>query len=31
MMDLIKGSYGRNDNYLNFMSQGEDEEYIEVG
>ena len=30
-MELIKGLYERNDNYLNFMSEGVDEEYVELG
>ena len=30
-MDLIKGTFERNDNYINLMSPGEDKEFVEIG
>ena len=30
-MELIKGFYEGNDNYLNFMPEGQDKEYCELG
>ena len=30
-MDLVKGTYQRNDDYINILSPGEDEEFVEIG
>ena len=30
-MDLVKGKFERNDDYINLISPGKDEEFVEIG